>query len=51
MRDFFFSTYLMNNAVLTVLVVGYALSGLVFGFIWGDTRARRDEARSRWSSN
>ena len=51
MTDFFFNTYLMNNAALLVLVVGYAACGLIFGFIWGDTRARRDEARSRWSDN
>ena len=46
MRDWFFTIYGMNNAALLVLVVGYAACGLMFGIIWGDTRARREYDRT-----
>ena len=46
MRDWFFHFYLMNNAALLTLVVGYTLVGLIVGFMWGHARATREYDRS-----
>ena len=56
MREFLMTVYGMNNLALLVLVVGYALCGLIFGFIWGNQRAERlycesiHEEREYWRS-
>lgn len=51
MRDWFFHFYLMNNAALLTLVVGYTLVGLIGGFIYGHTRATREYERERSMRN
>jgi hypothetical protein len=56
MTDFLFATGLINNLALLIIVVGYSVVGIGFGWAWGHERAERksyareDEAREYWRS-
>ena len=56
MADILFDGGYVSNLALIIVVVGYTIVGLSFGYVWGSDRAERrsyareNEAREYWRS-
>ena len=56
MIDILFDGGYVSNLALIIVVIGYSVVGLVFGFVWGHERAerksyaRQDNAQAYWRS-
>jgi hypothetical protein len=43
MTDFLFDGGYISNLALIIIVIGYSVVGLSFGYVWGAERAKRKE--------
>lgn len=52
MTDFLFDIGYVTNLAVIIIVVGYTIVGLGFGYVWGESRAERraNNDREYWRS-